>query len=767
MQHKFCKKMTSVLMSIVLVVGLCPGLAYAGEGGLKTGGSLALQDDSTHEGKAESGDSNAPATEIAYDGDTYKLVKDDLTSTFGMLSPVNDSLSIDRSNGKIHVSYEPSNKTVYAGVYLKASISDSSTWSEGNYIAIEKDADISFDLDESYAGKAWPIAPVKRSDSTATTSAQYYMAIPALDKIDEAAPLTVTNNVKMFNVAGAELSADEEYVRITMGSDSFDNVALCKARKADDEQNYAIANRQVVLPVSELGDGQRITTSWWSVNNEDWYERDLTFNAQAKTLTFDVTVSHIKAIDDLGTVEAVAAALVSGSLVVTPELMDDMIAAIQVQARDENTDFYCAAAKLMWDSMSAEDQEQVEEADYFARDTGDASEDDPLNADDIGDKEILVVSFGTSFNDSRVATIGGVEKAIAAAFPDWSVRRAFTAQIIINHIQARDGIAIDNMEQALDRAVANGVTDLIVAPTHLMHGAEYDELTSALEPYKNMIKNITVSEPLLGEVGATATEVNADKETVAKAAVAAMAKEAGFADAAAAAKAGTAFVFMGHGTGHKASITYNQMQAQMDKLGYSNVFIGTVEGEPEDTECSAVIDKVKNAGYKNVILRPLMVVAGDHANNDMADPEDPDSWISQFKAAGAFDDVTCQINGLGEIPAIQQVYVEHVADAIYGPTIEKATPKVKVTASKSFKAKALKKKAKSFVAIKLVTDGKATWKVKKNSNKKAISFKAGKVTVKKGTAKGTYTLQVQASAKAGKNYEALKAKTYKITVKVK
>jgi cobalamin biosynthesis Co2+ chelatase CbiK len=345
-----------------------------------------------------------------------------------------------------------------------------------------------------------------------------------------------------------------------------------------------------------------------------------------------------------------------------------LIDGIYVQEWTPDTPEKCAAAKAAWDALTPAQQQLVAgenaDPDYFGRDTGDASKDDPLNADQIGENEILVVSFGTSFNDSRVADIGGIEKAIAAAFPDWSVRRAFTAQIIMNHVLARDGEAIDNVTQALDRAVASGVKNLIVAPTHLMHGAEYDELVAALKPYEDKM-TIVVSEPLLGEVGADATVVNADKETVAKAVVAAAAKAAGFGSIEDADKAGVAFVLMGHGTSHEANVTYDQMQTVMDKLGYKNVFIGTVEGEPKDTECSAVIDKVKNAGYKKVILRPLMVVAGDHANNDMADPEDPESWLSQFTASGNFTDgVECQIAGLGEIPDVQKVYVDHVTAVV-------------------------------------------------------------------------------------------------------
>ncbi len=343
--------------------------------------------------------------------------------------------------------------------------------------------------------------------------------------------------------------------------------------------------------------------------------------------------------------------------------VDKLIAAIQVQERTDTTDADCKAAKAAWDALTDAQKELVEEGGYFADDTGDASKDDPLATAPDKENEILVVSFGTSFNDSRVATIGAVEKALQAAYPEWSVRRAFTAQIIINHIAARDGEQINTVAQALDLAKEAGVKNLVVAPTHLMHGAEYDELTGALEPYKADM-NIVVSEPLLGEVGADATVINDDKKAVAEALSAAAAKEAGFDDVAAAAEAGTAFVFMGHGTSHEANVTYDQMQAQMDQLGYKNVFVGTVEGEPEDTACDVVIDKVKEAGYKNVILRPMMVVAGDHANNDMADPEDPESWVSQFTASGNFDKIDCQINGLGEITAVQDLYVKHVADVL-------------------------------------------------------------------------------------------------------
>lgn len=353
-----------------------------------------------------------------------------------------------------------------------------------------------------------------------------------------------------------------------------------------------------------------------------------------------------------------------------------LIDAIYVQERTEDTDAQCAEAKEAWDQLTDAQKALVEgeeaDPDYFGRDTGDASKDDPLNEDGIGEKELLVVSFGTSFNDSRAQDIGGIEKTLQAAYPDWSVRRAFTAQIIINHVQARDGEKIDNMDQALQRAVDNGVKHLVIQPTHLMHGAEYDELCAAAESYKDKIETIEIAEPLLGEVGKDGSETNADKKAVAEALTAEAVKAAGYQSLEDAAKDSTAFVFMGHGTSHAAAVTYTQMQTQMEELAYGNVYIGTVEGKPAETACEAVIERIKEAGYTKVVLRPLMVVAGDHANNDMAGDDD-DSWKSQFLASGAFDTVSCQIGGLGGIPAIEQIYVEHTAAVIGAPTAETAS----------------------------------------------------------------------------------------------
>ena len=345
-----------------------------------------------------------------------------------------------------------------------------------------------------------------------------------------------------------------------------------------------------------------------------------------------------------------------------------LIDAIYVQERTENTDAQCAEAKAAWDALTDAQKELVEgeeaDPDYFGRDTGDASLDNPRNQDGIGEKELLVVSFGTSFNESRAMDIGGIEAALEKAYPDWSVRRAFTAQIIINHVQARDGEFIDNMDQALERAVNNGVKILVVQPTHLMHGAEYDELCEAVAKYEGKIEKIVVAEPLLGEVGEDATVTNNDKERVAKAAVEDAFTGEGYESLEAAEADGVAFEFMGHATAHKETVTYSQMQTMMNELGYKNVFIGTVEGEPEETSCENVINAVHEAGYTKVVLQPLMVVAGDHANNDMADMEDPESWFSQFSNSDYFESVVCCISGLGRIEAIQQMYVEHTGEAI-------------------------------------------------------------------------------------------------------
>ncbi len=283
----------------------------------------------------------------------------------------------------------------------------------------------------------------------------------------------------------------------------------------------------------------------------------------------------------------------------------------------------------------------AEEEDEENYETGDATLDNVLNQDDIGEKELLVVSFGTSFNDSRRLTIGGIESAIAEAIPDYSVRRGFTAQIIIDHVERRDGIHIDNMTEALDRAVANGVKTLVVQPTHLMHGFEYDDVVAELAERAEDFETIVVADPLL-----TSDE---DFDRVADIMIDLL-KD--YDDG------NTAIVYMGHGTEHEYNKVYAQMQEILTAKGAENYYVGTVEAEPSVDD---VLEAIKDKGYTRVVLRDMMVVCGDHANNDMAGDEE-DSWKSIFTAAGY--EVECVLEGLGQVPEIQQIYVEHAQAAV-------------------------------------------------------------------------------------------------------
>ena len=273
--------------------------------------------------------------------------------------------------------------------------------------------------------------------------------------------------------------------------------------------------------------------------------------------------------------------------------------------------------------------------------TGDASLDDPRNQDGIGEKELLVVSFGTSYNDSRRLTIGAIEAAMAEAFPDWSVRRAFTSQIIIDHVASRDGVAIDNVTQALDRAADNGVKTLVVQPTHLMNGLEYEELMNTLAEYSDAFESISVGQPLLTD--------DEDFQAVMEAIVAATAD---YDDGR------TAICFMGHGTEHDANGVYAKLQQLLTDSGHANYYIGTVEAEPTLEDLLA---SVGQGDYSRVVLLPLMVVAGDHANNDMAGDEDG-SWRLAFEDAGY--QVECVLTGLGEMEAIQDLFVAHAQAAV-------------------------------------------------------------------------------------------------------
>lgn len=292
------------------------------------------------------------------------------------------------------------------------------------------------------------------------------------------------------------------------------------------------------------------------------------------------------------------------------------------------------------EAAEAEDAEEAEE-DEENYETGDASLDNPLNQDGIGENELMVVSFGTSFNDSRRLTIGAIENSMVEAFPEWSVRRGFTSQIIIDHVLARDGEVIDNVPEALNRAMDNGVKTLVVQPTHLMHGFEYNELVEELANYGDAFDTIVVGEPLLN--------TDEDFTRVAEAIVAVTAE---YDDGE------TAICFMGHGTEAESNEVYAKMQQVLTDLGYTNYFIGTVEAEPSVEDVLAL---VQAGDYKKVVLEPLMIVAGDHANNDMAGDEE-DSWKSIFEGAGY--EVTCILRGLGEITEVQTILVEHAQAAI-------------------------------------------------------------------------------------------------------
>jgi sirohydrochlorin cobaltochelatase len=285
------------------------------------------------------------------------------------------------------------------------------------------------------------------------------------------------------------------------------------------------------------------------------------------------------------------------------------------------------------------DQDQDEDEENY--DTGDASLDDPRNQDDIGDSELLVVSFGTSYNDSRRLTIGAIESAMEEAFPDYSVRRGFTSQIIIDHVKSRDGEVIDNMTEALDRAVANGVKTLVIQPTHLMDGLEYNDIVDEVAQYADAFDAISIGQPLL-----TSDE---DFQTVAQAIV----------DATASYDDGkTAICFMGHGTTADSNSVYAQMQTVLTDAGYENYFVGTVEATPSVDDVLAL---VQAGDYERVVLRPLMIVAGDHANNDMAG-DDEDSWKSTFEGAGY--EVVTVVEGLGQLTAIQDLLVAHAQAAV-------------------------------------------------------------------------------------------------------
>ena len=283
----------------------------------------------------------------------------------------------------------------------------------------------------------------------------------------------------------------------------------------------------------------------------------------------------------------------------------------------------------------------VSEEDEETYNTGDASLDNVRNQDDIGENELLVLSFGTSFNDSRRLTIGAIENDLEAAFPDYSVRRGFTANIVINHVQRRDGILIDDVDAALNRAVDNGVKNLVVQPTHLMDGLEYQELVDKVAEYSDAFDKVAFGKPLL---------TSDDDFARVEKAITEWTKEYDDGE--------TAICFMGHGTEAESNQVYQKMQDKLTADGYKNYFVGTVEATPSLDD---VLAAVKAGNYKRVVLQPLMVVAGDHANNDMAGDEEG-SWKTIFEDAGY--EVECVLHGLGENEEIRQIYIDHAQEAI-------------------------------------------------------------------------------------------------------
>ncbi|MCR4924052.1 MAG: sirohydrochlorin cobaltochelatase, partial [Lachnospiraceae bacterium] len=274
-------------------------------------------------------------------------------------------------------------------------------------------------------------------------------------------------------------------------------------------------------------------------------------------------------------------------------------------------------------------------------DTGDASLDDPGNEDGIKEKEMLVVSFGTSYNDARRLNIGAIEDALEKEFKDYSVRRAFTSQIIIDHIKDRDKVTIDNVDEALKRASDNGVKELVVVATHLMNGFEYNELVENIAEYSDAFEKVAISEPLL-----TSDE---DFERVIEAVKKATEK---YDDGS------KAIVFMGHGTEAASNEVYGRIQKAFDEAKMENYYIGTVEASPSLDD---VIALLKDKEYKEIVLRPLMVVAGDHANNDMASDEE-DSWKSILTKEGY--EVEAVLEGLGQLEDIRNIYIDHAKEAV-------------------------------------------------------------------------------------------------------
>ena len=485
---------------------------------------------------------------------------------------------------------------------------------------------------------------------TATTKDGGFTAVCTVTVSDSGTATTVqaaSCDLSMFSFTSSTAAVQADgTVKVTLVTSPvqriYNKIALVSQTSTDAEKEAAAITAD---PVTASGTNYYSTFTFTIPVSEIGQKLPISFNQTSK----GVTEWHIFKEEHYLTI------------LDTPDIVGQLIDAIYVQDATPATGDLCTAAKTCWDALSTEDKAKVNstngDPDYFGRDTGDASLDNPRNQDDIGDNELLVVSFGTSFNESRSEDIGGIENALAEAYPNYSVRRAFTAQIIINHVRARDSEVIDNITEAMDRAVSNHVKKLVVQPTHLMDGAEYDEFTAVVNQYKDKIPSISIGSPLLS----VKDPKNGDYTPVSEADYESVIKIITDETATYAADADTAVVFMGHGTSHAANKVYEDLQERITKDGYSHYFIGTVEGKPASTAVTNIIADVQKAGYTKVVLRPLMVVAGDHANNDMAG-DDAESWKSQFTAAGFT--VTTVIQGLGRIPDIEAMYVAHAKEAI-------------------------------------------------------------------------------------------------------
>lgn len=255
-------------------------------------------------------------------------------------------------------------------------------------------------------------------------------------------------------------------------------------------------------------------------------------------------------------------------------------------------------------------------------------------------KAILVVSFGTSYADTRKLTIEAIEQAISDAFPDYKIYRAWTSKMIMAKLLKRDSMKILNVREAMEAMASDGITDVIIQPTHVLNGIENDLMMEDACAYRGSFQSITFGTPLL--------TTHEDNDAVIKALL------AEFCDL----QSDEALVLMGHGTTHYSNAIYAALNYQLQDLGHGNIFIGTVEAYPA---IDSVLRSVKELGVKKVILAPFMIVAGDHAKNDMAS-DDENSWRMQFKRAEF--SVSCVLKGLGEYPAIRDIFVVHTLHAI-------------------------------------------------------------------------------------------------------